>query len=459
MPDLSRLLPLLLLATLPLLPWACSSGPAPSSGVAPESRAEAADLARWVDPFIGTGGHGHTFPGATVPFGLVQLSPDTRLEGWDGCSGYHFSDEAVHGFSHTHLSGTGCSDYGDVLVVPRAGDEASPIPFDKAKESASPGDYRVHLDNGVDVELTSTARVGLHRYRFPAGTAPRITIDLRHRDRLIAAHFEVDANGRTTIRGERRSSNWARDQRLFFSLHFSRPFERWSGDEHRGEAVFAPSDEPLLVKVSLSATGIEGAERNLQAELPGWDFDGVRRRARELWNEALAKVEVEGGTERERRIFYTALYHCFLAPNVWSDVDGRYRGLDGEVHEPRGHNVYTVFSLWDTFRTAHPLYSILEQERTRAFLGTFLAHFEEGGRLPVWELAANETDCMIGYHAVPVILDAWAAGLLDADDELAKKLYEASVHSAMLDQRGQDAYKQLGFIPSGHDDSWVSKTL
>jgi predicted alpha-1,2-mannosidase len=449
----------------------------------------APDLARHVDPFIGTGGHGHTYPGATVPFGMVQLSPDTRLTGWDSCSGYHYSDDKIHGFSHTHLSGTGVPDYCDVLLMPQVAphvDPARPIDrfqrgpspeankappqrFDKKTERASPGYYRVVLDDDqdnsgdeVEVELTATPRVGMHRYRFPPDRYGYVYLDLVHRDPVTKATMTV-GHDRRFVSGERRSRAWARDQRVFFALEFSRPALSCQIPQDDGMTMgafhfddtalrvrylFAPSSEPLLVRMGLSATGVAEAEKNLRHELTHWDFDRVRREARDTWNRALSKVQVEGGTERQRRIFY-----------LFSDVDGRYRGLDGKVHDSRGHDIYTVFSLWDTFRAAHPLYTILQQERTKDFLGTFLAHYEESGRLPVWELAGNETNCMIGYHAVPVIVDAYVKGIRGHDDTYMPRLYEACKHFAMLDQRGQDAYKQLGFIPSEHEGESVSKTL
>ncbi len=373
----------------------CTSNPDPKADRG-TTQTSASNPASYVDPFIGTGGHGHTYPGATVPFGMVQLSPDTRLTGWDSCSGYHYSDDKIHGFSHTHLSGTGVPDYCDVLLVPtlqalEEDVERHPQSFQKASEVASPGYYRVVLggagvDEQIQVELTATRRVGMHRYRFPASRHGHVVLDLEHRDKVTKSSVAVDPRSCREVYGHRWSQAWARDQRVFFVMQFSRPFDASDANNIGVELSFEPSAEPLLIKVGISATGIEAARRNLEAELPHWDFDRVKREARGSWNHALCKVQVEGGTKKQKRIFYTALYHCFLAPNLFSDVDGSYRGLDGKVHEGRGHDVYTVFSLWDTFRAAHPLYTILERERTKDFLGTFLAHYEDGGRLPVWEL-------------------------------------------------------------------------
>jgi predicted alpha-1,2-mannosidase len=440
------------------------------------------DPAGLVDPFIGTGAHGHTFPGATLPFGMVQLSPDTRLEGWDGCSGYHFTDDVVYGFSHTHLSGTGISDYGDILFMPLTGEphldngyETSPDQgyasrFDKASERAEPGWYAVHLaDYDIDVELTATERTGLHRYRFPGGQPAWVVIDLTHRDEVLESGLSLV--GDNEIEGYRRSTGWARDQVVHFAARFSKPFERAElavDDEIREDATardsknvkarlyFGDQGGELLVRVGISAVDIDGARRNLEAEPGDRAFDKIRGMARDTWNRALGRIEIEGGTRDQREIFYTALYHAMIAPNVYSDVDGRYLGHDGRIHRTDDRQHYTVFSLWDTFRSAHPLYTLIEPERTREFIDTFLAIYEQGGRLPVWELAANETDTMIGYHAIPVITDAWVKGIRGFDAMLA---LEAMVDSATRDPYGLAAYQRQGFIGSEDDGESVSKTL
>lgn len=426
-----------------------------------------------VNPFIGTGGHGHTFPGACVPNGLVQLSPDTRPDGyndWDGASGYHYSDSVIHGFSHTHLSGTGVSDLCDVLLMPTVGKPTTDpsvyrSSFRKATEQAHAGYYAVHLD-GPDVraELTSTQRVGVHRYTFPKADTARLVIDLRHRDQLLEGLFEqVSA---TEFVGERRSSSWARDQRLFFCIQLSEPTtgqlvehqKLTHGRAPRNTAAvltFKPSSEPLIVKVGISAVSIEGARKNLEAEVPHWDFDKVRTEAEAAWNAKLNKIKVEGGTREQQRIFYTALYHCYVAPYLFNDVDGRYRGMDGEVHHA-DHDVYTVFSLWDTFRALHPLMTILEPDMTRDWIRTFLLHYQQGGRLPVWELWGNETDCMIGYHSVSVIADAYLKGIRGFDEKLA---LEAMVASAMRNDPGLNAYRTKGYISSEDEAESVSRTL
>jgi predicted alpha-1,2-mannosidase len=434
-----------------------------------------------VNPFIGTGGHGHTFPGATLPFGMVQLGPDTRLEGWDGCSGYHFSDTVVYGFSHTHLSGTGISDYGDVLFMPLSGepllanghpddpDAGYASRFDKRSEHAAPGYYTVRLaDEGIDVELTATERTGLHRYRYTAGRPARLILDLAHRDRVLDSRIRVVNDHE--IEGMRRSTGWARDQQVYFVARFSRPIEKAElaldgvvvpgADALRGADVRARFDfgagGELLLRVGISAVDIEGARSNLNEEQAERAFADVRAAATASWEAALGRIDVEGAGAAEREVFYTALYHAMIAPNAWSDVDGRYRGMDGEVHDAGERRQYTVFSLWDTFRAAHPLLTLIEPERTREFVETFLAQYRQGGRLPVWELAANETDTMIGYHAIPVIADAWIKGIRGFDGDAA---LGAMIDSATRENFGLAAYKRQGFIGIEDESESVSKTL
>jgi len=416
------------------------------------------DLTRYVNPFIGTGGHGHTFPGAIVPFGMVQLSPDTRLTGWDGCSGYHYSDSIIYGFSHTHLSGTGISDYGDILLLPSlklAGSAA----FQHRNESAAPGYYSVKLDDdNILVELTATARTGLHRYTFPRSEDANVIIDLAHRDKVIDSDLRVTS--KTTIVGWRRSQAWAKDQIVYFAAEFSQPFTSYGPTDRELRTYFrfdTRGGAPLLVKVAISAVDVEGALRNLQAELNHWNFDKVRADAAAAWNTELKKIQVTGGTDAQLTNFYTALYHAMTAPNLFMDVDGRYRGRDFKGHKADDFSNYTVFSLWDTFRAAHPLYNIIDQKRTRDFIRTFLAQYKQGGRLPVWELAANETDTMIGYHAVSVIADAAAKGISGFD---LNKAFEAMKHSAELrQQRGLGVYIDQGFIAMEDERESVSKVL
>lgn len=440
-------------------------------------------LTDYVNPFIGTGGHGHTFPGATVPFGMVQLSPDTRLTGWDGCSGYHYSDSIIFGFSHTHLSGTGCSDYGDILVVPQVGQLVlsnglpdNPkvgygSPFKHENEEARPGYYRVKLEKGpVEVELTATTRVGFHKYLFPATQQARLMIDLTHRDEVLASSLAIIGNDEVV--GFRRSKSWAADQHVYFVAKFSKPFlasgiaiddrpeiglKKAEGKNIKGWFEFeSDGKEPILVKVGISAISTEGARKNLEAEIPGWNFEEIVAQSDAAWEKELSCITVKGGLITDRVKFYTALYHAFIAPNVYMDVDSLYRGRDLQIHKAKGFTYYTVFSLWDTYRTLHPLFTLVKKERTNDIIRTFLAQYTDGGMLPVWELSANETWCMIGYHSIPVIADAYLKGITQWDAFLA---LEAMVNSAQQDHFGLKYYKQLGYIPVGYDNETVSKTL
>ena len=417
-----------------------------------------------VNPFIGTGGHGHTFPGACVPNGMVQLSPDTRPDGyndWDGCGGYHYSDSLIYGFSHTHLSGTGVADLCDVLLMPMSGTyttepAAYRSAFRKSTERAHAGYYRVMLErSGIEAELTATARVGVHRYAMPAGQEQFMLIDLRHRDQLLGS--SITQVSETEFAGSRRSSSWARDQQVYFVVRFSRAAQlvKSASDSTKAILGIRNSAEPLIVKVGISAVSIEGARKNLDAEVPLWDFDIVRKQAEAAWNAKLNKIQVEGGTREQQRTFYTALYHSYVAPYIFNDVDGHYRGMDGQVHTA-DHNVYTVFSLWDTFRALHPLMTVLEPEMTHDWIKTFLLHHDQGGRLPVWELWGNETDCMIGYHSVSVIADAYANGIRDFDTQ---KALAAMVATAEQDHFGLKAYRERGYISSEDEPESVSRTL
>jgi len=443
----------------------------------------AEDPTDFVDPFIGTGGHGHTYPGATVLFGAVQLSPDTRLKGWDGCSGYHYSDSVVFGFSHTHLSGTGVPDYCDILFTPITGTvnffRGSPenpssgycSRFSHENEKASPGYYEVLLDDyNIKVELTATERCGFHRYAFPPDSSAVVIVDLSHRDRVLDSWMEVISD--REIRGYRRSSSWAKDQRVYFTAIFSEPFKsylfarndsilhgerRISGTNVKIALTFEKLKKgKLLVKVGLSAVDTDGAERNLKVEIPGWDFDGTVREAAEKWKKALGKIKVYGGTKKQKRIFYTALYHSLLCPNIFMDVDGRFRGADKKVHKAENFTNYTVFSLWDTYRAEHPLLTIIEPEKTLDFIKTMLKFYKLGGSLPVWELAGNETWCMIGYHSVSVIADACAKGIRSFDTEKALK---AMLESAGSNRFSIDHYRKYGYIPGELGSESVSRTL
>ena len=434
------------------------------------------DLAKYVDPFIGTGGHGHTFPGPTIPFGMVQLSPDTRLKGWDGCSGYHYSDKLIYGFSHTHLSGTGCTDYGDILLMPTVGkpqfsNKKYSSSFKKESEKASAGYYSVFLDKPkVKVELTATTRTGLHKYTFPKSTSSNIILDLTHRD--FAKQGEINITGNNEISGTRVSKQWADNQILYFVIQFSKPFSK-SGIA-KAEAVNINSKhdtgsllkafvsfetaegEVIYAKVGISAVSVEGARKNLTAEQPTFDFDKTVIDAKAAWNKELGRIDVESKDEAVLRTFYSALYHAMIPPNIYSDVDGKYRGRDFKVHETNGFNYYTVFSLWDTYRALHPLLTLIDKKRSSDFMNTFIHEFQEGGRLPVWELSSCETWCMIGYHSIPVITEAV---LKDVPGFDANKIFDAMKFSALEDKNGLKSYKDNGYIKYLEAGENVSRTL
>jgi len=425
-----------------------------------------------VNPFIGTGGHGHTFPGATVPFGMVQLSPDTRVDNsWDGCSGYHYSDNVIYGFSHTHLNGTGASDFGDIMLMPTMGKPSLDkkeysSKFSHASEKASAGFYAVKLeDDDIDVRLTTSTRVGFHEYTFNNAGQANIILDLNHRDKLLQGDVKIIND--KTIEVLRRSEAWALDQYVYARIEFSKPMKISKATSNTLTATNfsdkflalsfsrqVKKGEKLLIKVALSPTGYIGAGLNM-SEIKHWDFNKAKADAEQLWNKELSKIETTSDKDK-LTVFYTALYHTMMQPNIAQDLDGKYRGRDNQIHHAKGFDYYSVFSLWDTFRAAHPLYTLIDKKRTSDFINTFLMQYEQGGRLPVWELASNETDCMIGYHSVSVMADAMAKGIQGFDYE---KAFEASKHSAMLNHLGLEAYKKNGFISSDDEHESVSKTV
>ncbi len=442
------------------------------------------DYTQYVNCFVGTDGPGNTYPGAVVPFGMVQLSPDNGLPGWDRIAGYYWPDSTIAGFSHKHLSGTGAGDLYDVLIMPFNSrftedlwpEQADYRPyslFSHEKETASPGYYAVDLlSSGIKAELTTTARVGMHRYTYPQDDSSRLLIDLGYHlnwDKPLETFLRQEDE--YTIVGYRFSTGWAADQREHFVIKSSKALPVLNmyaenvpirGTEARGEkvkceAVFSTrKGEELLLKVALSSHSIEGARKNLEAELPAWSFDKVATLARRRWNKQLESIRVEG-TLAKKRIFYTNLYHCFLTPSLHSDVDGAYKGADGEYHRAVGYDKYDTFSLWDTYRTAHPLYTILCPDKVEDFIASFLSHYDETGLLPVWSFAGNETNMMIGYHAVPVMVDAYCKGItMDVE-----KAYEACCQTARSEAWDLPAYKKLGYVPSSkNEETWsVSKTL
>ena len=416
-----------------------------------------------VNVFIGTGGHGHTFPGATLPHGMVQLSPDTRLLGWDACSGYYYDDTSIMGFTHTHLSGTGIGDYGDILFMPVVGekpliagtaenpDEGYRSRFSHEQESARPGYYQVLLqDDSINVELTATLRAGLHRYTYPKASDARLIVDM---EPTIHGHqhpvTQIRVVNDSTIAGMKYTVGWAKHHYVYFYAVFSSPFDYklYSGTEYQSDSTSVtvntakavmsfrnlPADGRVLAKVGISSVDEEGARLNVEAEIPNWDFEGVMKQANTVWNEALGKIDIETSDNDSRTVFYTSLYHAFIQPSLASDVDGRYRTMGHEIKQDASYTNYTVFSLWDTFRAAHPLYTIVTPEQNQAFIRSLLRKYDEGGILPKWELASNETGTMIGYHAVSVIADAMMKKQCDFD---VKKALEACIRSSVYDTMG-----------------------
>jgi predicted alpha-1,2-mannosidase len=430
------------------------------------------NFTQFVNPFIGTGGHGHTFPGATQPFAMVQLSPDTRIDGsWDGCSGYHYSDSIIYGFSHTHLSGTGCSDYGDIAFLPTFTDksidpkyvldEKLGISFSHKNEHANAGYYEVTLDNGVKVELTSTTRVGLQKYTYPRDGFSYIKLNLKHRDELLEG--KINEINTMTYSGLRRSKAWASNQELYYYFQMSKsPLSQEIIKGKNGDDVLlmyyrVKKGESILIKTALSGVDITGAKNNLEKEMPDFDFEKYKINANNNWNKELSKIKVFGNTTDKKINFYTALYHCMIHPSIMNDVDNRYKGRDAKIHSTEGKfDYYSVFSLWDTYRALHPLLTLIDEKRTNDFVQTFIKQYEQAGRLPVWELWGNETNCMIGYHAVSVIWDAYNKGIKNYD---ATKAYEAMKSIATEKTDALDSYLKYGYIRADDDAESVSKTL
>ncbi|WP_037046107.1 GH92 family glycosyl hydrolase [Rheinheimera texasensis] len=462
---------------------ACSS---PAETPAQTAVAASADVLQYVDPFIATGGHGHAFPGAVVPFGMVQLSPDNKSKGWDWTSGYHYSDNELLGFSHTHLSGTGVGDLLDILVLPFHGDYAASLKspagrpvatYSHADEQARPGYYAVQLkDQGISAELTATERVGVHRYQFSQAKDAQLLLDLgyaQNYDKAVVGFIrQLDAQ---TLVGYRVSTGWAKLQPLYFVARFNQPFQAQLYQDgaavkgtllqtEKAAAVLNFGDlrqKPLEVAVALSYVSIAGAQKNLAAELPVLDFATVKLQAAAKWQAQLGRFQVDAGTDAQgatnKTKFYTALYHSYLAPQLFSDVDGRYFGADGAVHAGQHQSPrYTLFSLWDTFRGLHPLLTLTDPGRVDGMMHSLYGFYQEQGLLPTWDLMSNETDVMIGHHAVPVLADAYFKGLTTLS---AQQLLDASLASARQSRFGIDLFGKYGYVPSDLDVEAVSKTL
>ena len=457
------------------------------------------DYTQYVNVFIGTGGHGHTYPGAVVPHGAIQPSPDTRIYGWDACSGYYYNDSTINGFSHTHLSGTGCCDLGDVLIMPTKGEQditqeeergqtkAYASAFSHEREKAEPGYYSVMLDRyGIQAEITSTTRGAIHRWTFPKSEDAGVIVDLDYSlDDQTNIGMQLDVISDTEVVGHKMTKFWAFDQYINFYAKFSKPFTYTIVDDTvtvgdkqkpRRKALlkFAATEEGEVIyaKVGISAVDIDGAKNNVRSEIPEWDFDGVKAAAHQRWNEYLAKIDIETGDADHRAIFYTALYHAGLQPYTFTDADGRYYGMDMKVHQGDAEKpVYTIFSTWDTFRAWHPLQTIIAPEFNGELVKSLLLKAREGGILPMWELCSNYTGCMIGYHSVPIIADAYIKGYRDID---INEAYKAMRRTAEYDTTGIIAPKavaailmnqakywknKVGYVPCDKDNEAVAKAL
>ncbi len=451
-----------------------------------DASADSREPVDYVDPFIGTGGHGHVYPGATMPFGMVQVSPDNGHSGWDYCSGYNYRDSLIAGFSMTHLSGTGIGDLADISFMPviwnpgiskgiirnfHLDDTAR---FSHDNEHAEPGYYAVVLNNNdIKVELTAAERAGFYRYTFPKSANATVVLNLG-----FAINWDHPANtqihvlNNSTIEGYRMSTGWAKHQKVYFFAKFSKPFKeallkhkelRFGEKSVNGNSVMglftfdARDGKPVLQKVGISAVSIEGARKNLQKEIPGWKFDAVRMAAHNAWAREMNKIKVSGASDAHKRIFYTAMYHSMLAPTIFSDVDGGYLGADGKNHVAKGFTNYTTFSLWDTYRSENPLFTLVQRNRVNDMIKTMLAFYEQHGFLPVWPLVGNETNTMIGYHAVPVIVDAYLKGFRGYD---VQEAYKAIVKSATVDNDNDvEMFNKYGYVPCDEATESVSKTL
>lgn len=456
--------------------------------IATEDTPQAVDPLEYVDPFIGTDGKGKTYPGATVPYGMVQLSPDNGRTGWDWISGYFYPDNIIAGFSHTHLSGTGAGDLYDISFMPltrpfhrektEGGPEDGTIVsrFSHQNEQATPGYYQVFLDDyGVNVELTAGLRTGFQKYQYADdATQGVVRVDLgysRNWDKTLDTHIQIIND--KTIAGYRKSTGWASDQRVFFYSQFSQPIDRYTLSTNgvtsqeqsaSGENVAAEFDfnftesngkKIVSVRTAISSVSIENAKQNLLAGAPNKTFEQVKTLAQQAWREQLSTVEISADKDNMIQ-FYTAMYHTALAPRVFSDSNGEYKGPDGQVHKSERYPRYEFFSLWDTFRALHPWKTIVEPTRTRELMASILAHYDVAGRLPVWNFQGNETDMMMGYHSVPVLIDAYFKGLLDASGE---EILAAAIQSATQNEFGLKSYQALGYVPF-EERSWnVSLTL
>lgn len=429
------------------------------------------DYVSYVDPLIGSGGHGHVFVGANVPFGAVQLGPMNIFKGWDWCSGYHYSDKVIIGFSHNHLSGTGCNDLGDVSLMPYSGQlrtwrgkdddltGAASTTFSHANEKVTPGYYAVKMDNGVHVELTATDRVGMHHYTYTADGTPRVMIDLLNGVGNKAYEAYIKRINETTIEGYRFVKGWAPQHKIFFYAKFNKPIktlqtfmhdtpagrDELQGREVKAVATFDDDVKDVLVKVAISSVSSTNARMNMESELPGWDFNAIHRAATDRWNKTLSVIDIDG-TNRQKTIFYTAMYHAFIAPNLYCDVNGDFRGIDDKIYSGNSFVNYTTLSLWDTYRTLHPLFTIIATEHVDDMVNSMLSIYDQNGKLPIWPLLSGETNCMPGYSSVPVIADAFLKGFNGFD---ATRALDCMISTATNPgQNGVAEFMKYGYIPA-----------
>jgi predicted alpha-1,2-mannosidase len=432
-------------------------------------------LTDFVDPFIGTASHGHTYPGAAYPFGQIQLSPDNGTQGWDWSSGYNYSDSTLAGFSHLHLSGTGIGDLADISFLP----VASAVSFSKDEknedfvkryagkyshdqETAKAGYYAVTLKtSNIKAEFTVTERAGLHRYTFPESGEKNILINLG-----FAINWDKPYKSSLTlvndslVTGSRLSNGWAADQHLFFAVRFSEPVKKSEittvGGDEKVAGCFSFSGNEVLAKVGISSVSVGNAIQNLDSSLPGWNFEAVRQTASDAWEKELGKIRIQSDDQQQKTIFYTALYHTMVAPALFSDQNGQFKGLKGVAQEADGYNRYTVFSLWDTYRALHPLFTLTQQSRVNDMVKSMLDHYSQCGILPVWELEGNETFCMVGNHSISVIAEALLKGIGNFDHQLA---YEAMKATSLYDRDGMGLYDKLGYMPADKVQQSVAKSL
>ena len=432
-------------------------------------------LTDFVDPFIGTAAHGHTFPGPAWPFGQVQLSPDNGTQGWDWCSGYNYSDSTIAGFSHLHLSGTGMGDLNDISFLPVTGkvvlDKAEKnetfitryaAKFSHSQESARAGYYSVILKNsGIKAEFTVTERAGLHRYTFPENGERNLIVNLGfaiNMDKPCKSSMHLVND--TLLTGTRLSTGWAEDQHVYFAARFSEPVTKSEissvGGDEKAVGWFNFKGKDLLVKVGISSVSIENAIQNLDASLPGWNFEAVKQAASDAWEKELTRIRIKSDDKATKTVFYTSLYHTMIAPALFSDQNGQFKGLNGKAQEADGYNRYTVFSLWDTYRALHPLYTIFQQDRVNDMVKTMLDQYNQIGILPVWELEGNETYCMVGNHSISVVAEAILKGIGDFNKEAA---YEAMKATSMHDRDGMGYWDKLGYMPADKVDHSVAKAM